>query len=139
IPRQVMAAVNGRIADEVGRRGGHIDAFILCSHGSHSGCSCRDPEHGLLLRAQRELGIDLMTALVLSNRTRDLEAAARLGCGTVFVGAGTSGTLAEGSHTANAVDFADAVQMVFTERDGAGSTPGPVAAQEELAALQQVR
>ncbi len=122
IPRHVMAAVHGRIADEVGRLGGRIDAFITCSHGLNSGCSCRDKEPGLLLRAQRELGIDLMTALVLSNRSQDLEAAARLGCGTVLVGT-ASGTPADGTRMMNAVDFADAVQIVFTEPDRASTMP----------------
>jgi histidinol-phosphate phosphatase family protein len=126
IPRQVMAAVHGRIAEEVGRRGGRIDAFIMCSHGRDRGCSCRDPEPGLLLRAQRELGVDLMTALVVSNRSRDLDAAARLGCGTVLVGAGTSGTTPAGRQMMNAVSFADAVQIVFTDPDGHGAAPIPI-------------
>lgn len=139
IPRHVMAAVHDRIADEVGRRGGHIDAFIMCSHGSGGGCSCRHPEPGLLLRAERELGIDLETALVLSSRTRDLEAAARLGCGTVLVGEATPGTMPEGSQMANAVDFANAVQIVFTEPDTAGAMRRSVVAQDELAELQRVR
>jgi histidinol-phosphate phosphatase family protein len=139
IPRQIMSAVHGRIADEVGRRGGHIDAFIMCSHDSGSVCSCREPEPGLLLRAKREFDIDLMTSLMLSNRERDLEAAARLGCGTVLVGGDNSGTLPDGSQLPNAVDFADAVQMVFTEPDRARAVAPSVVAQDELAELQPVR
>jgi histidinol phosphatase-like enzyme len=139
IPRQVMAAVNSRIADEVGRRGGRIDAFITCTHGLGSGCSCRDPEPGLLLRAQRELGVDLMTALVLSSRTKDLEGAARLGCGTVLVGGGTSGATPHGTEMISAIDFADAVQIAFTEPDGASGLPASVLARDELAALQPLR
>ncbi|MDQ7780760.1 MAG: HAD family hydrolase [Planctomycetota bacterium] len=48
-------------------------------------CSCRKPQPGLLVRAARELGIDLSRSLMIGDSLRDLDAARAAGCRGVLV------------------------------------------------------
>jgi D-glycero-D-manno-heptose 1,7-bisphosphate phosphatase len=50
------------------------------AHGEYRrDCPCRKPGPGMLLRAQRELGIDLQSSLMFGDKRSDLQAAAAAG------------------------------------------------------------
>ena len=51
-------------------------------------CDCRKPKPGLLLRAARELGLDLSASFMVGDRITDIIAGARAGCRTVLVQTG---------------------------------------------------
>jgi D-glycero-D-manno-heptose 1,7-bisphosphate phosphatase len=65
-----------------------LDAILTCFHDDADGCECRKPRPGLLLRAARDLGIDLSLSFMIGDRWRDVEAGKRAGCRTVLVGRG---------------------------------------------------
>lgn len=48
-------------------------------------CDCRKPKPGLLIRAARELGIDLARSWVVGDRVRDIQAGLAAGCRTIAV------------------------------------------------------
>lgn len=63
-----------------------IDAFYCCFHHAEALEPWRHPDHpdrkpnpGLLLRAARELGIDLPASVLIGDRESDMEAARRAG------------------------------------------------------------
>lgn len=70
-----------------------IDATYYCLHhpdatvkALRKRCTCRKPGIGLLTKAARELGISLADSYMVGDGLTDIEAGARAGCRTVFVG-----------------------------------------------------
>lgn len=73
--------------------GARIDAIYYCLHhpeGIRSEfrkrCRCRKPGIGMFTRAARELGISLATSYMVGDGLTDVQAGARAGCRTVFIG-----------------------------------------------------
>jgi D-glycero-D-manno-heptose 1,7-bisphosphate phosphatase len=64
-----------------------IDRVEVCYHPGQgkSDCDCRKPRPGMLLRAARELGIDLARSWMVGDRWRDIDCGHAAGCGTVLV------------------------------------------------------
>ncbi len=86
--------------------GGTVDAFFVCPHHPSAtleryrvACECRKPRPGLLLRAARELGLDLTRSVMIGDRPSDVAAGARAGTKTVL--------LTTGMHTATPIESPD--------------------------------
>ncbi len=64
-----------------------IDRVEVCCHpgGALSDCQCRKPRPGMLLRAARELGVDLAASWMVGDRWRDIDCGRAAGCRTVFI------------------------------------------------------
>ncbi|MGA7220099.1 MAG: HAD-IIIA family hydrolase [Candidatus Sulfotelmatobacter sp.] len=62
-----------------------IDGIFVCYHDDGDRCSCRKPEPGLLLEAQRKHNIDLSRSFVIGDRWRDIDAGHAAGCRTVLI------------------------------------------------------
>ena len=65
-----------------------FDAILTCFHDDCDDCECRKPRPGLLLRAARELDLDVSSSCMVGDRWRDLEAGARAGCKTFYLDGG---------------------------------------------------
>lgn len=79
-------ALNRWMIEEFEQRSVQIDGVFFCPHhptdalGSYRReCDCRKPAAGLLLRAARELNLDLRRSAMFGDRTSDLQAAAAAG------------------------------------------------------------
>ncbi len=69
-----------------------LDGFYVCPHHPNAtlpeyrvACECRKPNPGLMLRAQREHGLDLAKSFMVGDRLSDVVAGQRAGCQTVLV------------------------------------------------------
>ena len=71
------------------QHGAALDAVYFCPHHPIAGigayqreCECRKPAPGMILRAQRELGLDLGASTLVGDKESDMEAgrAAGVGC-----------------------------------------------------------
>jgi D-glycero-D-manno-heptose 1,7-bisphosphate phosphatase len=69
-----------------------VERFYFCPHHPNAtlpayrlNCDCRKPRSGMLLRAARELNLDLQTSFSVGDRITDVIAGARAGCRTVLV------------------------------------------------------
>jgi D-glycero-D-manno-heptose 1,7-bisphosphate phosphatase len=64
-----------------------IDRVEVCYHAGRDGppCDCRKPKPGMLLRAARELGIDLAQSWMVGDRWRDIDCGHAAGCKTIFI------------------------------------------------------
>jgi D-glycero-D-manno-heptose 1,7-bisphosphate phosphatase len=78
--------------------GVHIDAFYHCPHHVEGAiphfsvaCDCRKPEPGMVLRAARDLDLDLSRSWLVGDILDDVEAGNRAGCRTILVDLGTEG------------------------------------------------
>ncbi len=65
--------------------GCYVDAIYYCPHLPEEKCSCRKPQPGLLLKAAKDLGIDVSESWMIGDKGIDLEAAKRAGCRGVRV------------------------------------------------------
>lgn len=68
--------------------GAHLDAVYHCPHHPTAGvgeylrvCECRKPAPGMLLAAQRELGLDLGASLLIGDTPTDIAAGEAAGVG----------------------------------------------------------
>jgi D-glycero-D-manno-heptose 1,7-bisphosphate phosphatase len=64
-----------------------LDRIEVCYHAGHgaSDCDCRKPRPGMLLRAARELNIDLPRSFMVGDRWRDVDCGHAAGCTTFLV------------------------------------------------------
>jgi len=64
-----------------------IDRIEVCYHAGRgdSDCDCRKPKPGMLLRAARELRIDLAQSWMVGDRWRDIDCGHAAGCKTVLI------------------------------------------------------
>jgi D-glycero-D-manno-heptose 1,7-bisphosphate phosphatase len=67
-----------------------IDRVEVCYHPGRgwSDCDCRKPRPGMLLRAARELNIDLAQSWMVGDRWRDVDCGRAAGCRTIFIDRG---------------------------------------------------
>jgi histidinol-phosphate phosphatase family protein len=67
-----------------------IEGARLCPHRDEDGCTCRKPKPGMILDLATTHGFDPVTAIVIGDSARDIEAGVAAGCGTCY--------LIDGSH-----------------------------------------
>jgi D-glycero-D-manno-heptose 1,7-bisphosphate phosphatase len=95
ITEQELAAIHERLQQMLERRGDRLDAIYSCPHHPTEGvgqyrvvCDCRKPKPGLILRAQREMDIDLARSWCVGDMARDLEAGEAAGVRGILVATG---------------------------------------------------
>jgi len=66
-----------------------FDHVYLCPHAHGGGCECRKPSSGMLIKAARDLSLDLGRCVVIGDRWTDLLAAENAGCKKVLVKTGS--------------------------------------------------
>ena len=62
-----------------------LDRIAVCYHSGVEACECRKPLPGLLVRAARELAVDLPESFMVGDRWRDIDCGHAAGCRTVLV------------------------------------------------------
>ncbi|CAM3984762.1 D,D-heptose 1,7-bisphosphate phosphatase [Bordetella tumbae] len=90
-----LTAVGDRLAEMFRAAGAQLDGFYWCPHDP-SGilpdfaieCDCRKPQPGLLLRAARELGLDLEASWFIGDILDDVQAGHLAGCRSVLLDVG---------------------------------------------------
>jgi D-glycero-D-manno-heptose 1,7-bisphosphate phosphatase len=93
LARDVFEKFETMMLDGIRSTGGRIDKIYYCMHHPEAQvpelrqvCRCRKPEIGLLEQASLDLGIVLSECYMIGDGIPDLQAGARAGCRTIFVG-----------------------------------------------------
>jgi len=88
----MILAVHERLRGLLDDAGARVDGIYYCPHHPTAGeppyrstCDCRKPLPGLVLRAARELGIDLTRSYMVGDSARDVQAAQAAGVTPVLV------------------------------------------------------
>ena len=88
-----LKRMNAKIGRELASKGTSLDGEYYCLHHPDGlvkelsvRCGCRKPKPGLLLRAAKEMGIDLTGSYFVGDGLIDVEAGKRAGCRTILVG-----------------------------------------------------
>ncbi len=87
-----LKSVETRLRELLLGCGVKMAGFYYCPH-HHEGvvpeytrrCACRKPLPGLLMRAARELELDLESSWIIGDILHDVEAGNRAGCGTILL------------------------------------------------------
>ena len=66
--------INDRLVRMIRDMGCRIDGVYLCPHGPEDECNCRKPKPGLLLRAAKELSLDLKRSWMIGDAWSDVQA-----------------------------------------------------------------
>lgn len=80
IGEDVLAAMHDKLLAAL-----PVDRIEVCRHERKDACECRKPKAGMLLRAARELGIDLDRSFMIGDRESDVLAGRAAGCRTIFI------------------------------------------------------
>ena len=113
IKEEFVKEVNGYFSREHG-----FDAFYYCPHHPDEACACRKPSPGLLLRARRELGIDLKNSYMIGDKRSDVLAARAVGAKAILVG--TEGEGAEAGADFAVRSLAAAVDHIIQSEEPGG-------------------
>jgi len=85
---------------ELAEHGASVDGVYCCPHSKEDGCSCKKPLPGMVLRAQKDFGLEVSSCyLVGDSGFNDMVLARWVGCRAVLVRTGLGeGSLGEYRH-----------------------------------------
>lgn len=94
---QTLRMIHNKLEMLLGAEGAYLDSIYYCPHHPDKGypgeipalkiaCDCRKPAPGLVLRAARDMHIDLAASYMAGDGWRDVACAANAGCAPVFLG-----------------------------------------------------
>lgn len=80
----------------LGEKGAYLNKIYFCPHHPEKGfegeikelkidCDCRKPKSGMLLKAQKELNIDLKKSWMIGDKKTDIIAGKNVGCKTILI------------------------------------------------------
>jgi D-glycero-D-manno-heptose 1,7-bisphosphate phosphatase len=80
--------LHNRVSKELEKEGIQVSKFYFCPHGPPDRCDCRKPKPGLILQAEKELGIDLSRSFMVGDKLIDVQAGQAAGVRPILVGTG---------------------------------------------------
>ena len=111
------------LREKTRQHGGDIRDIFFCPHRPDEGCNCRKPKPGMIRQACERYAIDLNTAIMVGDSTKDIECGNNGGCNaTVLVRTGngleTEKELISSQIPVDYVadDLADAVDWILKNR-----------------------
>ena len=86
-PEEDIHKVHAKLQELLAGYDEKIDAFYYCPHHLEftGECSCRKPAPGMLLRAAKDLNIDLKSSLMIGDRMSDVNAGRNAGCAQSYL------------------------------------------------------
>lgn len=92
-----LEEIHNKLETLLGAEGAYLDAIYYCPHHPHKGyageipelkieCDCRKPKPGMLLKAARDLNIDLSRSWMVGDGAADIQAGKAAGCRTALIG-----------------------------------------------------
>lgn len=85
---EMLSEVHAELERTLTSAGTSLDAMYYCPHKPDDHCPCRKPQPGMLLRAAKELQVDLSRSWMVGDSASDLEAAFRAGVRGALVATG---------------------------------------------------
>ena len=125
---ETLAEIHYRLQDLLGAGGAYLDALYYCPHHPDKGfpgevpelkidCDCRKPKIGLLLRAKKDLNIDLSSSWFVGDTHQDVQTGINAGCRTILVTSGDPNPAAkypEAKPDYVCKDLAEAVDIILS-------------------------
>ena len=80
VSREGLDHIHTLMKASVQTSGGEITDIFFCPHTPEDRCDCRKPKPGLIYQAKKKYRIDLATAVMVGDSTKDIECARNAGC-----------------------------------------------------------
>jgi len=81
-----LALIHEKMRRDLAAHGARVDGIYHCPHHPDEGCDCRKPKPTMVLRAAKDLGIDLKRSYMVGDRLHDVQMGKAAGTRTVLVG-----------------------------------------------------
>ena len=114
-----LLAIHLELVRCLAAEGAILDVLYYCPHlpeatvqAYQAACNCRKPKPGMLLRAKRDWGIDMVHSFMVGDTPRDIEAGCAAGVKGVMLGDGRAAL--PGAHGL-APDLARAVHLILAQ------------------------
>jgi D-glycero-D-manno-heptose 1,7-bisphosphate phosphatase len=146
---EALEDIHDELRRQLAERGAHLDGIYYCPYHPEGTVEAyakdsdlRKPKPGMLLKAAKDLDLDLSASWMIGDGARDVEAGQRAGCRTIRVRHPHAHHPGEAEDEAAQADFTvrnvvDAARVVMREslrsptappREGGGAGPEPVGA-----------
>lgn len=93
LPRETFEKIRQKMREELAQKGAFVDGEYYCFHhpeatvdSLRANCECRKPGPGLILKAAKELDIDLPRCWMVGDGLTDVKAGKSAGCKTILLG-----------------------------------------------------
>ena len=80
VPEKVVENINACMVRVIEAAGGRIDRVMYCPHRPDEHCDCRKPQPGMLLRAAKDLDLNLDQSYLIGDAATDMQAARAAKC-----------------------------------------------------------
>lgn len=88
---EILQQIHNKMETELGKFGVYVDGIYYCPHHPDKGfvderpefkikCNCRKPNPGLILKAAKELNIDISQSYMIGDSDTDIECGKKAGC-----------------------------------------------------------
>ena len=84
--RETFEKIRLKMKGELAKEGALLDGEYYCFHPEALNCECRKPKPGLLLKAAKEMDIDLSGSWMVGDGLTDVKAGKDAGCRTILLG-----------------------------------------------------
>jgi len=81
----LLEEVHRHLTELLAAAGARLDGLYVCTHHPNEDCPCRKPKPELILRAARELDLDLAHSYLVGDRYNDIQTAANAGVKGILV------------------------------------------------------
>lgn len=81
----MLSVIHYKMTQELLKHGAHIDAIYYCPHHPEDNCTCRKPNTDMLLKAAKELNIELNQSYMIGDSEIDIETGKKVGCKTFLI------------------------------------------------------
>lgn len=117
LTEEMLALMHGKMKDDLAAFGARIDGIYHCPHLPEDGCECRKPKPSMILKAARDMNIDLRESYTVGDRLMDVQIARNSGTKAVLVRAFTPAQeISKASELADHVsdDLVGAVEWILS-------------------------
>ena len=122
LSKEKLSEIHNHMISQIIKYGGVKPIIYWCGHGDEDDCDCRKPKPGMLLRAAKDLDVDLSQSWMIDDAKSGIEAGAVAGCQTILVKTGLGLKQAEQIGTWKAKpdnileNLLEAVQFIYSHK-----------------------
>ena len=112
-----LHSIHEKMKRDLAAHGARVDGIYFCPHRPDEGCECRKPKTTMVMRAVREMNLDLRGSFTVGDRLMDVLLGKNSGTKAILVRSRTpEDELAEGERLADHVspDLAAAVDWILS-------------------------
>ncbi len=77
---KTLETIHHNMKKVIESQGGKIKDVFFCPHMPEDECACRKPKPGMILEAKKKYNIDLSSAFMVGDRSKDIACARNAGC-----------------------------------------------------------